>query len=358
MSELFKDRLNSEESIFLNSQLLDFDFQPKLILYRENQQQQIAFCIKPVLQRRNGTNMIIIGSPGIGKTVCLRNVLEELKSDYGNEVYCIYINCWKSNTPFKIASSICQQLNYKWIHNKSFDELMAEASAVINEKSAVFVLDEVDKLEDQSTIYTLLEDVFRKCLILITNNSEFMINLDSRVRSRLLPEVLEFKPYNKNETEGILKERLKYAFVPNCLEKGAFDLIVEKTFEMQDIRVGLFLIKDAGEIAEAESKKKILFENAKQAILKLDGFKKKDISDFEDSEKIILEIIKGNSGKTSKEIFELYGLKENKSYRTFQRKIKNLEKNGMICLKEVNKGFETGRITIIEYNTNKTLDEF
>ena len=155
MSELFKDLLSSEESIFLNPQLLDFDYQPKLILYRESQQHQIASCIKPLLQRRNGTNLVIIGSPGIGKTVCLKHVLNELKEEYSNEIYCIYINCWKSNTPFKIAESICRQLDYKWTHNKNLDDLISEASSIINEKSAVFVLDEVDKLEDNYINYKL-----------------------------------------------------------------------------------------------------------------------------------------------------------------------------------------------------------
>jgi len=357
MPELFKNILGSDESLFLNPQLLDFDYQPKLILYREEQQHNIASCIKPILQRRNGTNLIILGTPGIGKTVCLKHVLEDLKDEFPNEVFCLYVNCWKANSPSKIALSLCHQLNYKWTQNRSFDELIKEASQLMNEKSVVIVLDEVDKLEDYGIIYTLLEDIFRKCLILITNESQFLINLDSRIRSRLTPSVLEFKHYNKEQTEGILKERLQYAFVPNSLSSEAFSKIVEKTYELKDIRAGLFLMKEAGELAEAKSQKKINVEDAEKAIFKLEDFKTKDIQLFEDEDKEVINIIKSNSGKTSKEIFQVYEAKQGKSYRTFQRKVKHLEKAGIINFKEINKGFE-GKITVIEYNTNKTLDEF
>ena len=82
MGELFDKLLKSDESIFLNPQFLDFDYQPKIVPCREGEQQEIASHIKPLLQRRNGTNMIIIGSPGVGKTVTLRHVLDELKEDW------------------------------------------------------------------------------------------------------------------------------------------------------------------------------------------------------------------------------------------------------------------------------------
>ena len=185
-----------------------------------------------------------------------------------------------------------------------------------------------------------------------------MINLYPRIKSRLIPNTLEFTPYNKQETEGILKERLQYAFVSNTLDKEAFDLIVEKTFELKDIRSGLFLIKEAGEIAESKSLKKISLDNSKEAILKLQDFKKKNLDSFEDIDKGLIEIIKCNPGKSATEIFQIYEAKEVKSYRTFQRKIKSLEKADVIFLKGLNKGFETGRSTIIEYNADKTLNEF
>ena len=68
---LFKGMLGSEESLFLNPVALDYDFMPKLIPYREQEQKHIATCIKPLFQQRSGRNLIITGPPGIGKTVAV-----------------------------------------------------------------------------------------------------------------------------------------------------------------------------------------------------------------------------------------------------------------------------------------------
>ena len=46
---LFKDMLQSGESLFTNEVALDFEFVPKNIPFRENQQKQIARCIQPLL---------------------------------------------------------------------------------------------------------------------------------------------------------------------------------------------------------------------------------------------------------------------------------------------------------------------
>ena len=322
------------ENLFLNPVFLDYDFQPKLVPFRENQQHYIAGCIKPLFQNRNGKNLLITGKPGVGKTVSLKNVLIEL-NDKTEDIFCIYINCWKKDTFFKIICDICSQIGYKFIQNKRADELMQEAARILNEKSAVIVLDEADKLEDQGIIYSLLEDINRKCVFLITNEDDFLVNLDSRVKSRLMPELMEFKPYNFEQTRNILDKRANYAFVNNCLEKDAFNLIADKCFEFGDIRTGLFLMKESGDLAELENSNKILLKHAEKAINNIALFQKRSVKSFEESDKSILDIIKESSGKTTADIFEDYkNSGGSKSYRTFQRKIKDFDNSGLISLEE------------------------
>ena len=50
---LFKDMLSGEESLFKNEVALDFNFLPKLLPYREEQQKHMAYCIKPLLSKKN-----------------------------------------------------------------------------------------------------------------------------------------------------------------------------------------------------------------------------------------------------------------------------------------------------------------
>lgn len=353
---LFKDMLKDDESLFVDTLPLDVDFTPPIVKYRENEQQYIATCIKPLFQKRSGKNLLIMGAPGIGKTIAVQHVLNELKKET-DDIETLYVNCWKKETPYKIALDLCDQLNFKFTHNRDTTELLQEVAKIINKKSAVIVLDEVDKLTDQQALYTLIEDIFRKTLILITNDKDWISTLDSRVKSRLIPDLIEFKPYNYDETNGIIKQRIEYAFVPNVWENEAIDLISEKTAEKKDIRAGLFLLKESGNFAEMKSSKKITLDHAKESVKKLDNFHSKSVEVLDNDEKQILDLIKDNNGKSTKQLYDTYKDKKGAlAYTTFQRKVKALAKNHYITLKQAKTG-KVGQSIIVEFG-NKTLDQF
>ncbi len=334
---LFDKMLKDSETLFLNPVALDYDYQPKLVPYRENHQKYVASCIKPLFQNRNGKNLLVFGKPGVGKTVSIKHVLNELE-EYEDKTATIFINCWKKDTTHKIVVDICEQIGYTWTQNKNTDDLIREITKILNKKSAVIVFDEFDKLNDLQIIYTILEDIYRKTLIFITNESNFITKLDPRIKSRLILDQLEFKPYSLEETEGILKERKDFAFIPNVFDEQGFKLIVEKTFEARDIRLGLFLLKESANITEDKSLRKVSNEHINEAISKLDAFKKTDAKDIDEECKELLETIKSNSGKTTSEIFDNYSKVGNMAYRTFQRKIKELEDLGVISLDEIKDG--------------------
>ncbi len=354
---LFKDMLKSDESLFKNSVALDYDYIPKLIKYREGEQQQMASCIKPLFQKRNGRNLFIYGRPGIGKTLACKNVLKELE-EQSDEIIPIYINCWQKNTSFKILIKICNLLGYKLTHNKKTDELFNIVKGILNKKSVVFVFDEADKLDDFDFLYSILEEIYRKSIFLINNDSKWLSELEDRIKSRLTPEMLEFRQYNNNEIDGIIRERIKYAFFENIWHEEAIELAIEKTFELGDIRSGLYLLREAGNAAEDRSSRKINLEDVKKAMEKLPEFSSKKTDELEADKKFILEIIKKNSGKKIGEIYKSYQDEGGKAvYKTFQRKITKLEKDNFISTEKIAGGKE-GKTTIINIKdiTKKITD--
>jgi len=354
---IFKDMLKSGESLFKDEIALDYDYLPKLLPYREKEQFYIAGCIKPLLSKRNGKNLFIHGAPGIGKTAATRHILRDLENET-EDVIPIYINCWKKNTTYKIVLEICDILGYKFTQNKKSDELFEIIKQILNKKSAVFVFDEADKLEDFDFLYHILEEIYRKSVLLITNFKNWILNLDERVRSRLTAELKEFKPYNAEETKGILKKRLSYAFVPGVWENDAFELVAKRSAEIADIRSGLYLLKEAGLAAEEKSSKKITLENVQTAVQKLDDFSIKEKSDLDQESRNILELIKNNSNKKIGDLFDIYRRYNGKlSYKSFQRKIANLQKNNFIAVEKTEGGLE-GNTTIIKYSEEKKLTDF
>ncbi len=330
---LFNHMLKDSESLFLNPEALDPDFIPKLIPHRENETMYVAECMKPLFHRRSGRNLFIAGKPGIGKTVAVKHIFKELESKT-DDVIPIYINCWKKNTMYKVVLEICDQLGYKWVQNRKADELWQEVVKLVNKRSAVFCFDEVDKLEDFSILYSVADDVYRKVILLVTNDKNWISTLDSRIKSRILPELLEFKPYNYNETRDILAQRRDYAFVRNVWDDDAFSVVVENSHKFQDIRTGLFLMRESGNFAEMVSSRKVLLDHASKAVSKISDFKIRSTDGLEGEEKDILKIIKEHSGESASEIYDVYRASYEKSYRTFQRKVSDMEKAGLISIKD------------------------
>lgn len=355
---LFKDILHSDESLFKNELALDYSFLPKILPHREQQQRYIATTIKPLLTGKNGKNLFIYGAPGIGKTAAMRFVLNEVEEET-DEVVPVYINCWQRNTTFKIVAEICDQLGYRLTHNKRTEELFAVVKNMLNKKAAVFAFDEVDKLEEIDFLYDILEEIYKKSILLVTNDKAWLDDLDDRVKSRLLPETLEFKPYNLEETKDVLKQRVQYAFVPNVWDDDAFELIVKKTAEAQDIRLGLHLMREAGNIAEDKSSRKINLEHCDEAIKKINQFTIKKSTDLTEDEQAILNIIKKNSDKKIGDLYNIYKERSgNLVYKSFQRKIEKLEKNKFISVKKTSGGAD-GNTSIVKYATEtKKLTEF
>lgn len=351
---MFKNMLGADERLITNEYALDYEYVPKILPFREGQQRQIVNCIKPLMSDRGGRNILVYGAPGIGKTGAARWILRDLDENTEG-IMPIYINCWQKNTTFKIFLEICEQLGYKFLQNKKTTELFKIIQTDLNKKAAAFVFDEIDKVEDYEFLYTILNEIYKKSLVLITNNKETLAEMEDRIKSRLLPESLEFLPYNKKETTEILTQRARISLVEGVLAPEALNLIIDKTSERKDIRTGIHLIREAAIIAEENSSKKITIEHAQNAIEKLENFQIKKPTDLEEDTHFILSVIKENSDKKIGDIFEAYKAKGGMSaYKTFQRKTEKLSQLGFITANKI--CGKEGNTTIL--STTKKLTEF
>lgn len=345
---IFNDMLGAGESIFRDEEALDPGFVPKILPFRELQQRQIASAMKPLFADRNGRNVFVFGAPGVGKTAALRWILRDLE-DTTDTIVPLYINCWQKNTTYKIFLTLCELLDYKFIQNKNTDELFDSIKRIANKKSVVFVFDEVDKVEDVDFLYAILNDIEKKCVVLITNFKDWLAKIEDRVRSRLLPELLEFKTYSKDETKEILKQRVGFAFVPGVWAQDAFELIASRAGDLGDVRAGLLLLRQAGLAAEEKSSRRITIEHAKTALQKIEIVESSHSPDLEEDEKLVLNLVKELSGQKIGDIFKIYEEKGGSgTYKTFQRRIEKLEKAGMVMASKTFGGKE-GNTTIVTF---------
>lgn len=197
---------------------------------------------------------------------------------------------------------------------------------------------------------------------MITNYKEWLLSLDERIKSRLTAEMLEFKPYNLPETREIISQRVSYAFKDNVLEKDAFEAVVRKTYDMQDLRKGLYILQEAGNLAEDKSLRKIMMEQIAATIKKLDEFTIKKEEGLDSEMKFIFELIKKNLDKKTGELYKEYSNQGGKaSQKTFARKLKKLEEGKFIVLEKSGGGSEGNTSTIklaSKQPTERKLTEF
>ncbi len=349
---LFDDVLGAGESLFRNEDALEYEFLPKLLPYREREQEAIARCISPLFQGRNGRNALVHGAPGIGKTAAARFVLRELEEKTDDILVC-YVNCWQVNTSYKVFLELCEQLGFKFTQNKNSGELLKVIGSIVNKKSAVLVFDEIDKAEEQDFLYSLQEELLKKAIVLITNYKSWLLELDDRIKSRLSPEPIEFRQYSEKETRGILEQRRDAAFVPGVWDEGAFTLATLQAANAKDIRTGLYLMRQAALKAEEKAAKRITEEHVKLALGSMDEFTIKSSADLSEEEKFIFGIVKKHDGKKIGELYNQYKKEGGQaSYKTFQRKLAALDEAKFVSL--TRQTGEGGNTTIV----NRKLTEF
>ncbi len=352
------DMLKSSETLFSNSDALDPDFVPKLLPHREGQQQYIALAIKPLFLDRNGKNLLIRGASGIGKTAATKRVLYDLEeAEESDKVPQVFVNCWTQDTTFKILCNVANKLGFKFTHNMNTSEVLEKIKEILKKKNGiVLAFDEVDKAEDYDFLYLLSEEISKKAILLITNDFSWGDDLDPRVKSRLLPELVDFPEYSLAETENILLERVKYAFYQNVWENDAVKRIAEQSFKFKDIRIGIVLLKVAGELAENAASKKVKLEHAEKAITKTDAIKIKASTDLTDEERLVLDLCKIHTGKIFGAFYEEYQRSGGKkSDRTVKRNLDRLENRKLIKQEPVTEGLQGRSSKIIYIGFEKKL---
>ncbi len=339
---LFSDILMDNETIFRDESVLDFAYVPYEMPERENEMQEIAFHIKPLLQNRRGSNLFIYGQPGLGKTATIKYVFNELKNST-EEVIPIYINCWQNQTTHAIAIAIAKHVNLIYPpKGVPTEEILNTTFKRLEDKGVVICLDEIDKVREMNIIYNLME-LDRISIFLITNNPKYKTYIEPRLISRLNLTNLEFKPYTTKEMKNIISRRAKQAFRPGVISEEIIHEIAINSGT--DVRKAITIMLNAGRLAEKDASKKIKLEHIRKVINSMRNLILDELNKYE---KRILEIIKENPKIISGKAYEIYKEKyDDLSIRSFRRYVNRLIKQGLIKVENTGEGFQ-GRSRYLE----------
>jgi cell division control protein 6 len=272
LSEFF-DSFLKKEPLFINKKVLQANHTPEIILHRKTQLENIASVLAPALRKEKPSNLFIYGKTGVGKTLSVQyvlNMLSETAKRNNVPLKCVYVNCKLkkiADTEYRLIAELARLVKpEKEIPATGLptDEVYNAFLSAVDEQeqTILLVLDEVDRLVEHAgdeILYNLtrVNASLRRgqiAFIGITNDTRFIENVDSRVKSSLGEEEMIFPPYNALELKDILEKRASEAFRQGAVQDGVLGKCAAYAArEHGDARRALDLLRVAGEVAEREN---------------------------------------------------------------------------------------------------------
>src|SRR3989344_5916178 len=264
----FFENYLKKESLFTDKRTLMPSYIPEDILYREEQLQEVANILAPVLRMEKPSNLFIYGKTGTGKTISIKHIMismSKVAAQNNLPLKCIYLNCKLkrvADTEYRLIAQLIKEFGQEIpVTGLPTDEVYNIFYKLLDKEKQIvlLVLDEIDQLTKKigdEILYNLtrINVELQKsliCLVGISNNLVFTENLDPRIKSSLSEEELIFSPYNALQIQDILRKRAAEAFKESILQPG----VVEKCAAYSardhgDARRAIDLLRIAGELAE------------------------------------------------------------------------------------------------------------
>lgn len=284
-----------KQSLFRNKKVLQSNYTPEKIPYRNDQVKTIAGILAPALRMEKPSNIFLFGKTGSGKTVVTRYVTSQILNiakEKNLPINIIYLNCKLkrvADTEYRMLAQLAREFGLNVpATGLPTDEIYKIFLRHIDsdKKLIIIILDEIDQLIKKAgdeLLYniTRINSELKNAeisLIGISNDLLFMENVDPRVKSSLSEEELVFPPYDAIQLQGILRERSNIAFGDGVVGEGVIEKCAAYAArEHGDARRALELLRVAGEIAERNNKQSFDIEDIDGAEEKIERDKVLDL---------------------------------------------------------------------------------
>ncbi|MFD1514204.1 Cdc6/Cdc18 family protein [Halomarina rubra] len=256
--------------IFSRKELLKVGHVPEStrIVGRDGEIEAVAAELRPIVRGDPPNNVMIYGKTGTGKSLVARHVTERARragESNGISVGTVYVDCAQHNTQTRVARTVTRTLNERANtqftiprtgigSGEYYDYLWEILDAAFD--SAVIILDEVDRLDDDDILMQLTrarESGKADChlgVVAVSNKIEYRDQLNERVKSSLREEEFVFQPYDANQLREIMEHR-RDAFQKGVLSEDVIPLTAAVAAqEHGDARKAIEILRHAGELAE------------------------------------------------------------------------------------------------------------
>ncbi|WP_092664604.1 Cdc6/Cdc18 family protein [Halorientalis persicus] len=278
-------------TIWKDRRLVEIDHVPDedRIVSRDDELEMVAEHIRPVVNGGRPKSCMIYGKTGTGKSLIAKHMGERTESvaeRKGLDLAYIYVDCSQDSSETQCARRLVKGLcdKYEDVDANRLDIKTPKTGVpagyhyenlwdILNEhfSSAIFVLDEIDKLETDDILMQLTraresqKTDTRIGLVGICNMIDYGKNLDMRVKSAFGRRDIIFSPYDAPQLQSILKQRLD-AFADGVVTPGTIEKIAALSAkEHGDARKAMDILLNAGDIANRKDDEQITDQHVERA---------------------------------------------------------------------------------------------
>ncbi len=291
---------DTTQNIFQNRDVLDVDdYQPEQLIERDEQIDEYASALEPILNGWKPNNIFVYGKTGTGKTATTHYMLNWLRHDIQEQssavegsdkkdsnttsstnLEVVYLNCEALTSSYQVAVELLNDLRDEAhqvatrghapndIYNWLFEEIDNRNGVVL------VVLDEVDHIGDDDTIlYQLARARSTNNLknsnlgvMGISNDFSFREDLSPKVRDSLCEKEILFPAYNATELTEILKRRAEKALYDDAYDLGVLNS--SAAYAAKDkgsARQAIDILRNAGDLAQKKDLDTITPDLVKEA---------------------------------------------------------------------------------------------
>lgn len=280
------DLFSRESPIFANKELLEISHLPESdrIVGRDEEISDLAAALNPAILGQSPSNVLIFGKTGTGKSLCSKYVSGQLvrtAAEEGVTAAYIYVDCAQDTTETQAIQTIASELNNPDTTDITIPDKGISTSTyytrlwtILNQQYdvVVIILDEIDKLSDDSILMQLSRageaGKLSRCkigVIGISNKIKYSEQMDERVKSSLCERKFVFPPYDATQLTEIMEAR-RDAFREGVLDSSVIPRAgALAAREHGDARKAIDILRYAGEIAQSTSESTVREAFADQA---------------------------------------------------------------------------------------------
>ena len=367
----YLDRIGAGK-VLVDRSPLSFDWTPPNLVGRDRELSSLASMFMGIGSEGVSGRAVVIGHVGTGKTVLTRrfgeDVIRELEGV--RKMTFSHVNCRNHPSTNQVLQQIALSLDSRHPERGfSSGEIIQTIRRNIRSRGLhmILVLDEVDVLirrDNSDLIYKLLRIDENQggqgtiSLILVSQDLSLMGMMEPAIISRLgESNVLKLEPYDYNGLIGISKQRYEASCRPGSVSDDILDKIGRFAAETGDARLAIELLEAAVRRAEMDGRGEVTLSDVMPSTIRSASVEPSQVDSLSTHQKLVLlgicrrlrkeeEVSSGDARKLYEVICEEFSMKP-RSYTTFWKHLKALEREGLLEARSTNTSVGRGRTTYI-----------